>query len=445
MTGPRRTLLVVLAVAAFLTPVAGAQPGTPVRVKDIARIAGVRDNELYGYGIVLGLNGTGDKPQSAFFAVQSLLNLLQRQGINVPPLNRTGLEPKNLAAVMVTAKLPAFARAGTTLDITVSSIGDASSLPGGTLLMTPLYGADSQVYAVAAGPVSLGGGFSVTAGSTGESAQKNHPTVGRIVGGATVERELPATLNAQRLTIALIFPDFTTAARLAQTLNTAMARPLTHAADAATVVVEMPGPEQARFVEFVASVGQLTLPVNAPAKVVINERTGTVIMGSQVRISTVAVSHGSLSIPIKEGGQGEPGAGPQWRLHRRCGHRPQGHRRDSARPDRHPAGHQARRYPERRVGGDVILVLPPHGAQQVTRDFGALFLTQVQKALRRTVPEVWSSEGTGQPQVYLDLLDEVLAANLAGRGGIGLGASIKRYLEPQAPPGARRQARDVRT
>ncbi len=276
-----------------------AQSLPSARVKDVGRIVGVRDNELYGYGIVIGLNGTGDRRQSSFFTVQSLVNLLLRSGVNVPLDRRGQLDTKNVAAVMVTAKLPAFARPGTTLDVLVSSIGDATSLLGGTLLMTPLLGPDNQTYAVASGAVSIGGGFSVTAGSTGETAQKNHPTAGRVVGGATVEREVPMPVNPQRLTVALLYPDFTTAARLAQAINTSFARPIAQAADSTNVVVDVPGPEQARLVEFVSRVEQVTLPIDAPAKVVVNERTGTVIMGEQVRISTVAVSHGNLSIHIK--------------------------------------------------------------------------------------------------------------------------------------------------
>lgn len=293
----------VLFIAACLLlgwSIAGHAQGSAVaRVKDVARIVGVRDNELYGYGVVIGLNGTGDRRQSSFFTVQSLQNLLQRQGITLPPGNRATLDTKNMGAVMVTARLPAFARTGTTLDITVSSIGDATSLLGGTLLITPLQAADGQTYAVATGPVSIGGGFSVTAGGTGESVQKNHPTVGRIVGGAIVEREVAFATPPQRLTLALLYPDFTTASRLAQSLNGALGRQLAQAADAATVTVDVPGPEQARLVDFVARLEQLTLPTDAPAKVIVNERTGTVIMGSQVRIATVAVSHGNLSIQIK--------------------------------------------------------------------------------------------------------------------------------------------------
>lgn len=295
----RRALLAAVILAALPAP-AAAQPAPTVRVKDVARIVGIRDNELYGYGIVIGLNGTGDRRQSSFFTVQSLQNLLTRQGINLAPANRAALDTKNIAAVMVTAKLPAFARAGTALDATVSSIGDATSLLGGTLLLTPLSGADGQTYAGAAGPVSVGGAFSVSAGGTGETSQKNHPTVGRIVSGATVEREVSGAAGpVKTLTIGLLFPDFTTAARLAQALNVAIGHPLAQAVDAANVAVEVPAPDQPRLVEFVSRLEQVTLPTDAPAKVVVNERTGTVIMGSQVRISTVAVSHGNLTIQIK--------------------------------------------------------------------------------------------------------------------------------------------------
>jgi len=272
---------------------------TTARVKDVARIVGVRENDLYGYGVVMGLNGTGDRRQSSFFTTQSLQNLLQRQGITLPPANQRTLDTRNMGAVMVTAKIPAFARLGTTIDIIVSSIGDATSLLGGTLLMTPLQGADGQVYAVASGPVSIGGGFSVTAAGTGESVQKNHPTVGRIVAGATVEREVAMPAASPRLMLSLLYPDFTTASRLAQSVNGSMGRQRAQAADAATVIIDVPGPDQARLVDFVARLEQVVLPTDAPAKVVVNERTGTVIMGNQVRISTVAVSHGNLSIQIK--------------------------------------------------------------------------------------------------------------------------------------------------
>ncbi|MFQ5946087.1 MAG: flagellar basal body P-ring protein FlgI [Anaerolineae bacterium] len=269
------------------------------RVKDIARLVGVRDNELFGYGLVIGLNGTGDRRQSSFFTVQSIQNLLLRQGINLPPELQGRIDTKNVAAVMVTAKLPPFAKAGTAVDVTVSSLGDAKSLGGGTLLLAPLQAADGQIYAVAQGPVSIGGAFSVSAPGTGETVQKNHPTVGRVINGATVEREVPTTFDSQRLSIALLDPDFTTAARLAEAINGDLAANVAQAQDAATVVVAVPEATRDRLVQFVAQIEQVVVPMDSPAKVIVNERTGTVIMGSNVRISTVAVSHGNLSIQIK--------------------------------------------------------------------------------------------------------------------------------------------------
>jgi flagellar P-ring protein precursor FlgI len=287
-----------LAVAGFWAPRLGAEPML-VRVKDVARIVGVRDNELYGYGLVIGLNGTGDRRTNAFFTTQSIQNLLTRQGINLPATVRNTIEPKNAAAVIVTAKLPPFAKPGTTIDVTVSSLGDATSLAGGTLLLAPLQAADGKVYAVAQGSVSIGGGFSVTAPATGETVQKNHPTVGRVVNGATVEREVPMPIGPQRVSIALLQPDFTMSARLAQAINAGLGTGAAEALDAASVAVAVPASAQGRLVEFMAQIEQVELSADAPAKVIVNERTGTVIMGSQVRITTVAVSHGNLSIQIK--------------------------------------------------------------------------------------------------------------------------------------------------
>lgn len=299
----RLALPVVLGVLTVLiaglpTPGLGASESILARVKDVARIVGVRDNELYGYGLIIGLNGTGDRRQNSFFTVQSIQNLLLRQGINLPPAVRGTIETKNAAAVMVTAKLPPFAKPGTTIDVTVSSLGDASSLAGGTLLLTPLQAADSKIYAVAQGPVSIGG-FSVVAPGTGETVQKNHPTVGRVANGATVEREVPMPVGRERLSIALLQPDFTSSARLAQAINQGLGASVAQAVDAATVAVAVPPSSQNRLVQFLAEIEQLEVPTDAPAKVVVNERTGTIIMGSQVRISSVAVSHGNLSIQIK--------------------------------------------------------------------------------------------------------------------------------------------------
>jgi flagellar P-ring protein precursor FlgI len=291
-------LVALLAMAGALL---GAVPcAAQVRVKDVARVQGVRENSLYGYGLVIGLNGTGDRSRSNPFTPQAIVSMLQRLGISVP-VDR--LDGKNVAAVIVTAKLPPFARAGLALDVTVSSLGDATTLQGGTLLLTPLQGPDGRVYALAQGPLSVGG-FAAS-GAGGDSVQKNHPTVGRVPGGAVVEREVPMALDPGGLVFSLMQPDFTTAVRLARAINEAAgqggeARDLARAIDASTVLVQVPPAEQPRFIEFIARIESGRLTVDTPARVVINERTGTVIMGSQLRISTVAVSHGSLSISISE-------------------------------------------------------------------------------------------------------------------------------------------------
>jgi flagellar P-ring protein precursor FlgI len=287
----RLLVAISLCLLPSLAPVATAE----VRVKDIARIQGVRENEIFGYGLVVGLNGTGDRSGSSPFTPQTVANMLLRMGINVP---RTALSLKNVAAVVVTAKLQPFARTGTSVDVLVSSIGDATSLQGGTLLLTPLQGGDGKVYAVAQGPVSVGG-FQFIASGTSETVQKNHPTVGRVPGGATIEREVPMSLNPHGVTVTLSQPDFTTAARLSQAVNGELGGSLARALDPGTVTVSVPADYRERLVEFVAKVENARLETDAPAKVVINERTGTIIMGSEVRILAVAVSHGNLSIHIK--------------------------------------------------------------------------------------------------------------------------------------------------
>jgi flagellar P-ring protein precursor FlgI len=266
-----------------------------VRVKDVARVQGVRDNNLVGYGIVVGLNGSGDKSRSSPFTPQAIANMLQRLGIAVPAQR---LDSKNVAAVMVTARLPPFTKPGAAIDVTVSSLGDATTLQGGTLLLTPLLGPDGRVYALAQGPLSVGG--VVATGAGGDSVQKNHPTVGRVPGGALVEREVPTVLDPGSITLALARPDFTTAVRLADAVNRAAQGPVARAIDPSTVSVQVPEEERARLMEFVARIELATLQVDEPARVVINERTGTVIMGSELRISTVAVAHGNLTIQIKE-------------------------------------------------------------------------------------------------------------------------------------------------
>ncbi len=284
-----RTLL--LGVLALL--VALPAHGADVRVKDMARIQGVRDNELFGYGLIIGLNGTGDSTQTVF-TVQSVVNMLQRLGVNVP---RSQITVKNVAAVVVTAKLPPFAKPGTTVDVQVSSMGDATTLQGGVLLMTPLQAADGKVYAVAQGAISIGG-FVASGGAAGNSVTKNHPTAGRVPNGAIIEREVPmAVIENQTLAMSLNNPDFTTAGRLADVVNSAFGEARARAEDAATIRVAVrPGEE---LVPLIARLESLRVVVDQVAKVVINERTGTIIMGSDVRLSTVAIAHGNLSVQIK--------------------------------------------------------------------------------------------------------------------------------------------------
>jgi flagellar P-ring protein precursor FlgI len=264
-----------------------------VRLKEIAGIEGVRQNQLIGYGVVIGLNGTGDK-KGTTFTVQSLASMLQKMGIKVSP---NDVKVKNIAAVMVTADLPPFAKPGGKLDVLVSSIGDAQSLQGGTLLMTPLKGPDGQVYAVAQGAVSVGG---YIAGGGGESAQKNHPTVGMITNGALVEKGVVVDVNNKEvLSIMLNRPDFTTAQRVASAVNAGLGDGAANAVDGATINLKVPDSFKGKVVELVSLVEGLDVAADAASKVVVNERTGTVVMGENVRISTVAISHGNLSIRIK--------------------------------------------------------------------------------------------------------------------------------------------------
>jgi flagellar P-ring protein precursor FlgI len=265
-----------------------------VRVRDIARIQSVRDNQLVGYGLVVGLNGTGDSSQSPF-TLESVVAMLQRFGITVDPRR---LKTKNVAAVMVTADIPAFAKNGSKLDVTVSSISDASSLQGGTLLQTPLLGADEEVYALAQGPVSIGG---FSAGSGGSSASKNHPTVGRVPGGALIEREVSTRLAESDgvIRVNLNHPDFADAARIAAALNSRLGEGTAVPEDAASVRVQAPTGSEGSMVRLIAEIGEVRVQPSTPAKVVLNERTGTVIIGGGVRIAPVAVAHGSLTVEIQ--------------------------------------------------------------------------------------------------------------------------------------------------
>ena len=291
--GPRlnRLLGAVVLLAGFLAP-AHAE-----RIKDLAQVGGVRGNALVGYGLVVGLDNSGDRTSQAPFTVQSLKNMLAELGVNVPP----GVNPqlKNVAAVAIHAELPPFAKPGQAIDITVSSIGNAVSLRGGSLLMAPLKGADGQVYAIAQGNLVVGG-FGAQ-GSDGSRVSVNIPSVGRIPNGATVERAVPSALDAGGdITLNLHRNDFTTVSRMVDALNSAFGAGAARAGGGVTVSVGAPGDPRAR-VGFLARIENLELtPGAAPAKVVVNARTGTVVIGAQVRVMPAAVAHGALTVTINE-------------------------------------------------------------------------------------------------------------------------------------------------
>ncbi len=266
-----------------------------VRLKELVSLEGVRDNQLIGYGLVVGLNGTGDKRQTLFTA-QSLTNMLQQMGVTVPP---SGILVRNTAAAMVTATLPAFSQPGARIDATVAAMGDASSLQGGLLVMTSLRGIDGQVYSVAQGPV-VTGGFIV--GGVGTTQTVNHPTVGRIPNGAAIERPAPSAVPANAVKLQLHNADFTTAARIAEVVNHhfSVNKPsIARAESSGLVSIAIPPDFSTRAIEFVAELEGLPVETDRPAKVVINERTGTIVMGKEVRVSPVAIMHGNLTVEIQ--------------------------------------------------------------------------------------------------------------------------------------------------
>jgi flagellar P-ring protein precursor FlgI len=263
------------------------------RLKDLTLVEGGRENQLVGYGLVVGLAGKGDSQLS--YTDQSIANALQRFGINVPA---STIKSNNVAAVMVTASIPAFAKPGSKMDVTVSSIGDAQTIQGGVLLQTPLLGADDVTYAVAQGSVAIGGFLGGSEGSGGASVQKNHPTVGTISGGALVEREIEAQIvSNKQIELLLLNPDYASAARAAEAINNVFPHSAL-AKDASTINIRVPDEYTGYEVDFVASLGAIEVIPDNTARVVINERTGTIIATANVRISTVAVSHGSLTINI---------------------------------------------------------------------------------------------------------------------------------------------------
>lgn len=295
----RKTLwlavVIVLIVTGFVRAVEPVRYDVPaVRIKDIARVQGVRENQIYGLGLVVGLQGTGDST-GARANIQMIANMLESFGITV---SANELRLRNIAAVMVTADLPTSLRTGDRLDVTVSSIGDARSLQGGFLLQTPLEAANGEIFAVAQGAVSIGG-FIVRGG--GASAQVNHATVGSVPGGAIVERELETQDFAAggSISMVLLEPDFTTASRLVQVINAVYEEGIARARDQATVEIEVPAGYLHNVVGFIAELEELPVQPDVNARVVINERTGTVVMGASVRIATVAVAHGNLRVQIQ--------------------------------------------------------------------------------------------------------------------------------------------------
>jgi flagellar P-ring protein precursor FlgI len=267
--------------------------GVGSRLKDLVMISGARDNQLVGYGLVVGLAGDGDK--NPVYTVQSIANMLQRFGVTVPPAT---LSSKNVAAVMVTADIRAFMKVGTRLDLTVSALGDAKSLQGGVLLQTPLFGADQKIYAVAQGALAVGGFSAGTSGGGGASVQKNHPTVAQIVGGGLVENEIEAEIvHDNSLDLLLREPDFTSAARMATAINEKFPS-LAQAIDPMTIRVKVPAGMEKTPVDFIARLETIEVTPDTPARIIINERTGTIVATSRIKIASCAVSHGELTISI---------------------------------------------------------------------------------------------------------------------------------------------------
>ena len=300
---PRR--LAIAAVLALVQLFSASAAGAMSRIKDITDFEGVRDNQLVGYGLVVGINGTGDRLANSPFTQQSIVGMLERLGVNIRGIT---LNTTNIAAVMVTAMLPPFVRHGSRIDVTVSALGDASSLLDGTLLVTPLMGADGNTYAVAQGQLAVGG-FSAQ-GASGTKISKGVPTSARIAGGAIVEREVGFELtNIESLRISLRNPDFTTAGRIAQAINAGIGEDIANATDSGTVRLVVPERYRNDVAGLLIAVEQLRIEPDQPARVVIDETSGVIVMGENVRISTVAIAQGNLTIRITETPQvSQPGA-----------------------------------------------------------------------------------------------------------------------------------------
>ncbi len=289
-----RLISAFLGLALSVTPLIGAPADAQSKLRDILDIEGVRTNDLVGYGIVVGLNGTGDSVRNAPFTEDSLTNMLERLGMNV---QGEDIKPNNVAAVLVTASLPAFARNGSSIDVSVASIGDAGSLQGGTLILTPLRGADNQVYAVAQGSVMVSG---VNVEATGARNTVGTPTSGAIPGGAIVEQEVAFDFNSQdSIKLALRNPDFTTAARVEDTINATLGGPVAYMRDPGTIELNLRSINGSPA-RVLAAIENLPVEVESPARIVIDEKSGTIVLGQDVTISKVAIAQGNISIKVRE-------------------------------------------------------------------------------------------------------------------------------------------------
>jgi flagellar P-ring protein precursor FlgI len=303
MLHPMKQLLLKLSAGLLAVMIGATAANSASRIKDITEFEGVRDNMLVGYGLVVGLNGTGDSLKDGHFTKQSLKAMLNRLGVK--PTD-AGLDSKNVAAVMVTAKLPPFSRKGSRIDVTVSSLGDSSSLLGGTLLVTPVLGADGEVYAVAQGQLAVGG---FAAAGNAETVTKGVPTSARIANGGIVEREVKFELaNLKSVKMTLRNPDFTTARRIAQAVNAFLGTSAAAAIDTTTVQIRVPRDYQGNVVNLLTDIEQLRIEPDQLARVIIDEQSGIIVMGENVRISTVAIAQGNLTIRISEAQQvSQPG------------------------------------------------------------------------------------------------------------------------------------------
>ena len=285
--------------ASLLAALLVATPAWAVRIKDVGSFEGVRENQLIGYGLVVGLDRTGDQVIGGQFTIQAMMSMLNKMGVNLV-IDPIQLLTRNIASVMVTAKLPPFAKPGLTIDVLVSSMANAKSLQGGTLLLTPLKAANQQVYAVAQGPVSIGGFLGGTGGGGGSTVTKNHQSAGMVPGGAIIEKEAVVDVESwETVSVLLRQPDFTTAIRTTEAIDGVFGKGSATAVNAGLVRATIPANFRGRVVEYIATIEGLDVAVDLSARVVVNERTGTVVLGEHVRISTCAISHGNLTISVK--------------------------------------------------------------------------------------------------------------------------------------------------